>query len=217
MPRVNRVNKARKDQGTCGNCGVLISRGDEYVWWKFRWSGRYVRCGKSECYPRASDLTQSEYYATMAEHESTLNELAVNADIDSDTADDLRSLADEIEDYGQEQSERRNNMPYQLQDAEAGELLQTRAEACENLANELRNAADEVESELSEAIEEFDLKQEDDLKRVTEALGEDMPSRDDYDTDEDWHEAIAEAVSIHNSNVVEAIGLIIENVSWEIE
>lgn len=66
MPRVNRVKKARKDQGSCGKCGEPILAGDPYIWAKPRYGGKRVRCVKYHaCRFRPSQLTSSEIKGTI--------------------------------------------------------------------------------------------------------------------------------------------------------
>lgn len=60
MPRINRVPKSRKDQGTCGRCGDALAKGCEYIWIKFRYGSKRKRCTKPECRFKGSELTQSE-------------------------------------------------------------------------------------------------------------------------------------------------------------
>lgn len=140
MPRVNRVNKARKSQGRCGNCPTLIKVGDPYVWYKFRFGGKYVRCAKTACYPKASDLTRSEFYSQLYGIQDAVSNAMANHDVDS-----LRSAADDLRTLGEECSEKRSNMPDQLQDSDTGSLLEERASECEDKASELESAADELE------------------------------------------------------------------------
>lgn len=60
MPRINRVKKARKHQGHCGSCGKELPPGSSYIWWKFRYGARHVRCTSSACSPKQSELTSSD-------------------------------------------------------------------------------------------------------------------------------------------------------------
>jgi len=58
MPRVHRINKARKPQGNCPRCGTAITVGMPYLKWAFRYGGTHKRC--VNCPPKPSELTQSE-------------------------------------------------------------------------------------------------------------------------------------------------------------
>jgi vacuolar-type H+-ATPase subunit D/Vma8 len=57
----------------------------------------------------------------------------------------FRSVADQIQQLGEETSDKLNNMPDGLQQAPTGELLQQRADGCESLADALTSAADDIE------------------------------------------------------------------------
>lgn len=141
MPRVTTVKSARKPQGTCGKCGAKIKKGDTYRWWKFRYGGRYVRCVKPECAPRASDLTQSAFYSQLYDIQDSLEQAVSDRD-----ADALRSAADELRNLGEECQSNRDNMPESLQESDTGSLLSERADECESKASEIESAADEMES-----------------------------------------------------------------------
>ena len=140
MPRVHFVKKARKDYPAFG-----IKKGDSYYWWKFRYGGIY----KSKTQPRPSQLTQSEFLSTI---------YAIVEEIQDVTIDDFNSIeelkefieekAEEIRTLGEEQEDKLNNMPEGLQDGEIGCLLQDRADACYEMADELENI--EIDEELSE-------------------------------------------------------------------
>lgn len=139
MPRVNRITKSLTAH-KCGKCGADIPKGSAYLWWKFRFGGKYIRCSKPECAPKGSDLTQSEYLGAAADFEDSFNS--------AEDLDVLREIADEIRNLGQEQEDKRSNMPDSLQESDTGNLLQERAEACENTASEIESACDDAESEI---------------------------------------------------------------------
>lgn len=152
MPRVNRVKKARKDQGTCSKCGKAISAGDPYVWWKHKLAyGGLLRkrCSEQACYPRPSDLTLSEFQVRLCEITEAKDDLLHMADADS-----LREQAEELRTLGEEQREKRENMPEGLQDSDTGQLLEERADACESAADEWDSQADEFDSTWPEEFDE---------------------------------------------------------------
>lgn len=161
MPRVTTVAKARKNAGTCEKCGTEIKKGDSYKWWKFRFGGKHVRCSKTECVPRPSDLTQSAFLGTLAD-------LQTNG-FTGDTIDDLESERDnivsELESLRDEQEEKKSNMPDSLQESATGELLQERYDALDEAVNELSGIDisledDEPEKEEDETDETFKERQE---------------------------------------------------------
>ena len=149
MPRVIIVKKAQKAQGECGKCNAQIKKGDGYKWWKFRFGGRRVRCLKLECYPKSSDLTQSEFYGTLYDIQDSL-EMALNGfrngDDPADFSSTLEDLASQLRDLGSECQEKFDNMPEGLQQGDTGQLLENRAQECESKADELESAASEIES-----------------------------------------------------------------------
>jgi len=160
MPRVHFVKKARKDYPAFG-----IKKGDSYYWWKFRYGGIY----KSKTQPRPSQLTQSEFLSTI---------YAIVEEIQDVTIDDFNSIeelkefieekAEEIRTLGEEQEDKLNNMPEGLQDGEIGCLLQDRADACYEMADEL----DEMVEELDEIGTDEELSEEEKEERLQEILDE---------------------------------------------
>jgi hypothetical protein len=137
--KVHFVKKARKAVPSAG-----VEVGQPYYWWKFRFQGRRV----SKELPRRSQLTNSEFLSQVYDAEDLTLAGAVadfqqGGDVE-DLASALEELAGEIEGWGSECEEKRSNMPESLQDSESGTLLQERAEACEELASELNEAANEI-------------------------------------------------------------------------
>ena len=140
MPRVNTVKKCLKDQGQCGKCDTPILKGDPYVWWKFRYGGRRVRCTKPDCYPKPSDLTQSEFLSQMYDFQERIANIGENIEnATEDLAGERDMLVDEIRTLGEEQEEKKSNMPEGLQEGSTGELLEERYNNCEEWASELEN------------------------------------------------------------------------------
>ena len=155
MPRVIFVKKARKDN-------PAVKKGESYFHWKFRFGGKYY----SKTRPKASQLTQSEYLSQMYGYEEQLAE--IEFDSIEGIKDMIGELADEIESFGEEQEGKRNNMPESLQDSESGELLERRADACREWAEELRTAADDLEEYESDP----DLDEEENAEAATEHVAE---------------------------------------------
>ena len=142
MPRVHHVKKARKDNPVC-------KAGESYYWWKFRYGGKRY----SLTYPRASQLTQSEYLGQVYELAEEIE------DYEAEDAADLESLRDDmssrLQDLGSEQSDKRYNMPDALQDSDSGMLLEEREQACESAASELDSL--DLEFSADTDIDDFDL------------------------------------------------------------
>ena len=148
MPRVTRVAKAQKAQGSCSKCGKKIAKGDPYIWWKFRFGGKRVRC--AECPPKPSDLTQSEYLSQVYDLEERIGD--INNDDPTAAISELESIADDWDALADECDEKHSNMPDALQDGDTGQLLQDRAEACRTVAEECRQAAETIKGAVDDAM-----------------------------------------------------------------
>lgn len=163
MPRVNYV-KAAKDYPDSD-----IKKGEFYYWWKFRFGGKY----RSKTRPRASQLTQSEFLSTMYDLQDRHAAIELN-DLDSAVAE-LRNIAEEVREQGEECNDRKENMPEGLQQGSTGELLEERYEQCDIIADELETAADELEQfaeddGFEKPLEETELK----TQSILEGIGWDF-------------------------------------------
>jgi len=139
MPKVNTVNKARKAYPEHG-----IKKGDTYYWWKFRFGGKVM----SKSYPKASQLTQSEFLSTVYGIVEQL-EMLDGSDITESRLEDIIMDLETLRDETQDKFE---NMPEQLQDtSEAGNLLQERVEALENMIDALQS----VDLDIDESVFEY--------------------------------------------------------------
>lgn len=83
--RLNTVKSARKPGMKCGVCQTPIEKGMPYVWWKFRFGGRYIRCmaHKPQAWERESnskrqDLMRASDALDNARSETTATD-AINA------------------------------------------------------------------------------------------------------------------------------------------
>lgn len=141
MPRVTHVKRAVKPNSVVTQQDIDDAKSGKrpdaaaYYWWKFRYGGK--RYSKNR--PRASQLTQSNYYSSI---------LSLLEDIeDTDTLnigqEELESMRDEwvsqINDIASECQDSLDNMPESLQDAPTGELLQQRVQSMEEWADELES------------------------------------------------------------------------------
>jgi hypothetical protein len=126
MPRVTFVKKARKDN-------PVAKRGESYYWWKFKFGAKHY----SLTPPKRSQLTQSNFFSQMYDIEDEV--LGNFAGMQS--VDDLQSVvedaADQIRALGEECQDNLYNMPESLQESPTGELLQSRIDECEGMAEEL--------------------------------------------------------------------------------
>lgn len=141
MARLVHVKHARRAYKEAG-----IKKGEPYYWYKHRY-GPKVR---SKTAPRRSSYaTQSEFIGELMDMEYDCGALLSGAaDLDeakSNTVDQLREWASRCEEMGQECTEKRDNMPEQLQDSDSGSLLESRSEEMETLAQELNDAADTID------------------------------------------------------------------------
>lgn len=129
MPRVH-TQIAAKDYPESG-----ILKGTTYHWWKFR-HGWKVR---SSTYPRASQLTQSEYLGRIYELQDRMGSEPQSASTPDELVDLVAEYVSELEELASEQEEKLSNMPESLQSGPRGELLQERADACSQAASELES------------------------------------------------------------------------------
>lgn len=148
MPRVTTVKKARKDQGSCSKCGAKIKAGDGYRWWKFRHGGVRIRCLKSGCAPKASDLTQSEIKGTLY---SMQEGFVAEGDSPDDIASALRDFAEEVRNEVVEGllQEKLDNIEQGMghTNAPVYEELSSRKDELEAWCDEMESTADEIEGE----------------------------------------------------------------------
>jgi len=159
MARAHFVKKARKDNPVC-------KKGESYYWWEFRFGGKNY----SATPPRQSQLTQSEFLSQVYEYCETLEDLTLDIEVDRDSIMDAKcDLRDDIEDVkhaletlSQEQEDKLDNMPEQLQCSETGEMLSERAESCQDMADAL--------DELMIRIDDIDLAEDVDDDQGPEAL-----------------------------------------------
>jgi hypothetical protein len=138
MPRVH-TQKANKDYPSVG-----VVKGQTYYKWKFRF-GPLVR---SATYPKASQLTRSEFLGQVYDFQDRLEAI---------TEDELKEgvleeIASEMEDLGSEQEEKQQNMPDSLQYSPTGELLEGRAASMSEWADNLNGV--DVPQEVDEPDDE---------------------------------------------------------------
>jgi hypothetical protein len=166
MARATHVKAARRrySEDETGIDGG-IKKGQSYYWWKFKRGGKRF----SLTPPRASQLTQSAFYGTLADLQDRINALEPNESL----VDEVPSLSEALQELGEECQSSLDNMPEGLQQGPTGELLQERIDACQGAADELDGIDLEApepeefetpEREDSESDEEFDLRVADERK-----------------------------------------------------
>jgi uncharacterized protein YukE len=132
--------KAAKDYPANG-----IKKGDKYFYVKIKtgpYSSRTIRSLKC---PKRYELTTSDFYSTLWRIE----------DEGFDGVEDggsLRDVAEEVRELGGEQQEKFDNMPDGLQQGDTGQLVEERANQCEEWADAIEQAAQALE----EALEQLD-------------------------------------------------------------
>lgn len=153
MAKLHFVAKARKDHPAGG-----VKRGEPYWWWAFMQGGRGGPKHYSRTRPRRSQLTQSDFLAQAYDLEDRLGDCAGVEDLEAERDD----IAQAIRDLGEEQQEKYDNMPEGLQQGPTGELLQGRAESCEQWAEEVESVDcpqdkldDETEEEHDDRLEDI--------------------------------------------------------------
>lgn len=143
MARANFVKKARKPIPEAG-----IKVGDSYWWWKFRHGGKRV----SKTKPRSSQLTQSDFLSRVYSILEYIEDMTTDSDFES-SKEEILTWVEELRD---EQEEKLNNMPDQLQYAPTGELLQERYDSLDSAYTEIDIIETEINEEEFEPDEDWD-------------------------------------------------------------
>lgn len=97
-------------------------------------------CSKTP--PTRGQLTQSDYLGSV---------YSIFDGPPPGSPDDVRQMATDLEELGQEQQEKFDNMPEGLQQGDTGQMIEERANSCEEKAQELNDLADEWETAADEA------------------------------------------------------------------
>lgn len=148
MPRVHKVDKARKDDPHNG-----IKVGDTYYWWKFKNRVGNGTVVKSLTPPKASQLTRSEFAGRWRSIEEQISELP----LDESLHEALQSIAGDLHELADEQDEKFNNMPEGLQQGDTGQLLEARRDA----ANEWADALEGLDEPEAPGYEDEPVKDDD--------------------------------------------------------
>lgn len=174
MARAHFVKKARKAIPS-----AKIAVGDSYWHWTFR--NRYGKGSRhvSKEKPKRQQLTRSDFAIAVYDIEDALAELSP----DSSLEENVQQIAEQLRELGQEQESKRDGMPEGLQNAPTGELLQERADACEESASNLESVDFDAWEEDAELTAEA---------RKADADAEAVNA--DGETEEDHWQAILEEV-----------------------
>lgn len=160
MPRVH-TQTAAKDYPAQG-----IKKGQTYYWWKFRYQGKQ----RSVTPPTRQQLTQSEYFQGGFDLEDEYESSVACAAYQADVVQALEQARDGFESLAEEQRDKMANMEAaNITGGFSYELLEERAEACEEQMGNLEALQNEVE-----ALDEDDVTEEDleDFDSPEEALAE---------------------------------------------
>jgi hypothetical protein len=135
MAKAHFVKAARKDN-------PVAKKGESYWWWKPMIGGRGAAKRFSKERPLPLQLTNSEFLSRFYGIEEQIGE--------AKDADTLEGLATEIEELGNEQNEKLDNMPEALRDGDTGQMLQERYDGCSEWVGEVSRIAEELRSKLEE-------------------------------------------------------------------
>lgn len=149
--------KAAKDYPDQG-----IKKGEMYYYTKIKTGAYSSREMRSKTPFKPSQLTSSEYLSRLYSWDENKAEIS--------SMEDAQAFADEIRELGEEQQEKFDNMPDGLQQGDTGQMIEERANACENAASEIEDIIGEWESER----DDFEGRDTDD---------------EDYDPDEEFDES----------------------------
>ncbi len=118
-----------------------------------------------DCKIARSELTTSEYYSWLYDFQDNIS---------IENMADTEQALEEIQVQMDELQERFDNIPEQLQDADAGCILQERIEGLEEACSELETLISELENLLSEFededIDEEDIDDEDVMEKYNEIV-----------------------------------------------
>lgn len=174
------------------NDQILINKGESYWTWGFMYGGTYY----SKTQPKPSQLTSSEFLSTVYGIQEEIDEWNPSDVTDvEEFVDDIKNRLEELRD---ETQDKLDNMPYQLQDADTGQLLQERIEALENALNEFE-CLDELEYEepTDEDVKERIAEDEGidtDIEGWEDEISEEMVNEKKTELQENWLEEKTEEI-----------------------
>jgi hypothetical protein len=190
------------------NDTIFVKKGETYYSWGMMVGGRGIQ-RKSKTPPTRSQLTNSEFLGRIYDLEDNVDWSNVECPEDLQSRRD--ELVSELQALGEEQSDKLSNMPDGLQQSQTGELLEQRAEACENIASEFENVdLDDFEEDLdNEELDEVA-----DTYREENGLeeGEDVPEDNDR-----YQELVAEKRAEKLEKWLEEKSQELMDVSWDYE
>lgn len=179
MARIHRIDRSRKEV-TCSKCREVLPVGSPYLKatpYHARPIIRCIKCGLKSYETSGSDFIQS--VGRIAEDWSK------DYSLGESTAEEISEALGDIRDQCEENYD---NIPDSLKEAPAGEILQERIDMLEDVINELDNISwDDILDEAKDEVES-------------------TLDRDDYDSDEEYEEALeSEAKELAEDNLEEEI------------
>lgn len=186
MATLERVKSARSER-TCEKCKATIAKGEPYTWFKvgFRSKHKRVRCSRPQCQPKESELISSPFLSQAARIREDLQEAIDAFSQNGGSPEDLKSAVEDaagsFRELGEEAQGSFDNMPEGLQQGETGQMLEQRAQRCEEIADELEGV------DFDSAEHDFDSLRSDleegKVKEVGDALQEEQDPEESHN---DW-------------------------------
>jgi methyl-accepting chemotaxis protein len=176
---IKHVKRAMK-AWVCSKCGKKIKKGDPYVRCDRRYASNIIRC--TSCGIRYSETRTSSKLQILYAVSENIGDVVINgrddistlAEVMREEAENIRQVAEEYRESAQNIEDGFGHSTYQ------SEELEEKAQQVEEWADEVERLGDEVES----LIEEYDSAEQDiDV------------NRDNYKTEDEYNEAVEQAVS----------------------
>lgn len=191
MARIERINKARKEQ-KCSKCGKTIEVGMPYLKATPYRQRPIIRC--TSCGLKSYETSGSEYVQNVG---AIVEDWRDNYGINENTADDIATALEEIRD---QQQNSLDNMPENLQYGDTGTMLQERIDSLDSVIDELNDISwedceSEAEGEIESEMGEYDPDAEEKEWESEEEYQAEFDDKKSELTEENYGDAIDEALS----------------------
>lgn len=187
MPRVHH-RKAAKDYPDAG-----VNKGDMYYTWKLK-TGPASGCTyRQKTRPKPSQLTTSEYLGQVYSFEE--RSAGIDASDVGSAVSELEDIHSDVETLGEETREKFDNMQSETPNFAEGptaELLESRADACDEMVSVLDTAIDEIR----------------DLQINDDEADSETPAGDERQDD-------AEEDSDDDTPLEEKVQTVLDDISWD--
>ena len=186
MGKIQQIKSAHKEH-KCSKCGRVIAVGEPYLKGVINFHPDIVRCPK--CGLQSWEVTTSDYQLSVGEILYRWKDTyTIDEELPSALSSDLQDILDE-------QQERLDNMPENLQYSETGELLQSRIDSLETTINELDAIdMDELKGEAVSTV----VSQSDELEEDAGYTYDEL-----WDNHEDIRDSLESELDAAVSNAVE--------------